>query len=270
MKKSSTTSLFICAVLVLVTASSCYYPGYTDPYIVDVSRQKENYYYTPAVATTPMLVSKNDFSMILNGVLADNANGGSVHAAFMPSKNIGLMTSYSWLKNDQGSDDVGRFLNYEAGAGYIGKLSSYWHFETYGGMNGGKVENTHHTGYSKIKTNGFFLQPTIFVSNKDQRVQFGFISRFNLAKFNLADTSFNNDREPIVTQQMLLIHDNPSQLFWEPGFVFRAGWKNFQLNAAYSFSNDLSNKEIFRKKDLFTLGVVVRLNASNIETKKKN
>ena len=253
---------------VLTIFTSCYYPGYTDPYIVDVNRQKDNFYYTPTAPTVPLLGNKNDFSLIMNGSTGDKNKGGSVQTAFMPLKNLGLMVSYSWLRNeneynDNGYNDIGKFINYEFGAGYVRRLSPYWHFETYGGIGTGKIENYHHTGYSRLKTSSFFLQPTISVSDKNQAVQFGFVSKFSLTKFDLRDTTFNNDREPVVTQQMLIIHDNPSQLFWEPGFVLRVGWKIAQFNLGYSFSADLTNKEMYRKKGLFTVGAVVTLNASN-------
>ena len=264
MKKSQTKLLSVIYTAgVLTMFTSCYYPGYTDPYVVDVNRQKENYYYAPAAPTVPMLVKKNDFSLAMNGSLGENSHGNSVHAAFMPLKNLGLMASYSWLKNGDAPDDVGKVTNYELGAGYVWRFSPYWHFETYGGIGSGKVDNSHYTGYSKIKTNGFFLQPTISVSDKTQLFQFGFVSKFSLAKFDLRDTTFNNDREPVVTQQMQLLHDNPSQFFWEPGFVLRAGWEIFQFHLGYSFSTDLTNKEIYREKNLFTIGAVVKLNASS-------
>jgi hypothetical protein len=267
MKKSQRSLFIVFAFGMLITFNSCYYPGYVDPYVVDVTRQKENYYYAPAAPTVPLLVKKNDFSITMNGSTGKDAKGGSVHGAFKPTKNLGLMSSYSWFKNDVGSNDIGRFVNYEFGAGYVGSLSPYWHFETYGGIGSGKVENEHHTGYSKIKTNSFFLQPTIAVSDKKQLMQFGFFSKFSRTKFDLLDTSFNNDREQVVTNQMRIIHDNPSQLFWEPGFIGRVGWSVVQLNLSYTFSSDLTNKELFRKKGLFSIGVIVKLNANNLKTK---
>ena len=264
MKKSQTKLLSIIYTAgVLTMLTSCSFFPASDPYIVDVNRQKDNFYYTPTAPTVPLLGNKNDFSLIMNGSLGENSHGNSVHAAFMPLKNLGLMASYSWLKNGDAPDDVGKVTNYELGAGYVWRFSPYWHFETYGGIGSGKVDNSHYTGYSKIKTNGFFLQPTISVSDKNQVMQFGFVSKFSLTKFDLRDTTFNNDREPVVTQQMLIIHDNPSQLFWEPGFLLRVGWKIAQFNLGYSFSADLTNKEMYRKKGLFTVGAVVKLNASN-------
>jgi hypothetical protein len=272
MKKFQLASLAVFATGMLTIFNSCaYFPSSVpDPYLVDVTRQKENYYYTPAVSTVPMLVRKNDFSMVMNGSLGENNKGGSVHGAFMPLKNLGIMTSYSWLKYNDGKNYIGRFANYETGAGYIGRISSYFHFETYGGIGSGKIENTHHTGYSNIKTNSFFLQPTIFVSDKNQAIQFGLVSKFSLTKFDITDTTFNNDREAVVTQQMQILHNNPSQLFWEPGFVLRFGWKFVQFNMGLSLSADLTDKELFRKKSLFTLGAVVKFNTSNNLKDKKH
>jgi len=267
MKKFQRTPFIVFALGMLISFNSCYYPGYVDPYVVDVTRQKENYYYTPSAPTVPLLVSKNDFSIAMNASVGKDAKGGSVHGAFKPTKNLGLMASYSWFKNDAGSNDIGRFVNYEFGMGYVAKLSPYWHFETYGGIGSGKVENEHYTGYSKIKTNSFFLQPTIAVSDKSQLMQFGFFTKFSSTRFKLLDTSFNNDREQVVTNQMKIIHDHPSHLFWEPGFIGRVGFSVVQFNASYTFSSDLTNKDLFRKKGLFALGVIVKLNTDNLKTK---
>src|SRR5206468_8370352 len=111
-------------------------------------------------------------------------------AAFTPGNHIGLSLNYLSVA-DQGSD-VERIKNFEIGTGFYQKLSRNLHFETYGGTGFGSVINNHYTGISKLSTNNFFLQPAISVANSRHTVQFAFHSRFNVTKFRMTDTSFNN------------------------------------------------------------------------------
>jgi len=248
---------------ILFTLSSCYYGGAPyDPYIVDESRQKENYYYAPAAQNAPLLTKKNDLSLALHGSFGDRQKGIDMHAAFNPGKNIGLLASYSSSKNDgDANDDIVKTNRFEMGAGYFKKLSPGLHFETYGGLGFGKIKNRHYTGLSRLNNNLFFIQPTISLETKNQNVRFAFVSRFSINNFKIQDTSFNNDREPFVTSQMKIIHDQPSHVFWEPGFVLRAGWEDFLFQLGYSVSTDLTNKELYRAKNNLSVGMILRINA---------
>jgi hypothetical protein len=245
--------------LLLTSCYGSYAPA--DPYIVNESRQKENYYYASSTQNVPLLEQKNDLSLALHGSFGDRQKGVDIHGAFNPAKNIGIMLSYSSIKNDGDVDnDIVHIKHFELGPGYFKKISPFFHFETYGGVGFGTASNRHYTGNSKITSVNFFLQPAISVSNTYQTLQFAVVSKFSLNNFKIADTSFNNDREPFVTSQMKIISDNPSQVFWEPGFVFRAGWKEFVFQATYSISTDITNKELYRSKNSFSLGMMLRIN----------
>jgi hypothetical protein len=259
--KIQVQQLSIIASIVCLSFCSCnYLPAY-DPYYISMSRQKENIYYAPSGANAPLLTNKNDGSLTIGGSLTSKTKGGiNLQAAYLPAKHIGLTANYSSTVY-QGSSS-----HFEIGPGYVKKLSEYWSFETYGGAGFGNRENHHATGYSKIKTSNVFIQPTISVGGKEQKFQFAFVSRFNRVNFTLGDTTFNNDREYFVTQQMKLIAEKPVHLFWEPGFIMRAGWKNVLIQAGYQISTDLTNSNLQYAKENFSVGLVVRLNTA----KKKN
>lgn len=261
MKKIQTITCLLYTATVSILLTSCY-PGngVYDPYIVDESRQKENFYYAPTAQNAPLLSKKNDLSFALNYSAGDRHEGADLHAAFTPGKNFGLMSSYS------SSKDIGNgyfeMRHFEFGPGYFKKFSPYWHFEAYAGAGMGNTNNRHHTGESKIKTNNLFVQPAIAVTNPKNTVQLAFVSKINMNHFRISDTSFNNDREPFVTSQMKIINDQPSQIFWEPALILRGGWENFLLQASYSVSSDLTNHELYRSKNNFSIGIVLRMSTS--------
>jgi hypothetical protein len=232
--------------------------GIADPYIVDELRQKENFYYVPSSHNAPLLKEKNDLSGSLQRSSSNKHSGVELQTAYIASKHIGIITSYSSGSNKKDDD-----LNYhrlEMGAGYIISINKLWHFETYAGYGGGKITNHHYSGQSTVKNNYFFLQPAIAVSNENQTVQFAFVSKLIGNHFNVTDTSFAKDREPFSASQVQILEDNPFHIFWEPGIVFRFGWKHFLFHTGYSISADLTRSDLHRAKDNFSIGMYLKFN----------
>lgn len=232
--------------------------GVPDPYIVAESRQKENFYYVPSSHHAPLLKNKNDLSVALQHSASNKHSGGELQAAYVASKHLGILSNLSWGGNKRYEDM--NYWKWEMGAGYILPVTKYWHFESYGGVGTGKIDNHHHTGKSIIKNNYLFLQPAIAVSNLQGSVQFGFVSKFIGNRFSIGEASLNKDREPFTSSQLQLIEDNPFQLFWEPGFIFRFGWKNFLFHTGYSISADLTKSDLHRAKDNFSIGMYLKFN----------
>ena len=238
--------------------SSCIGPAISDPYIVAQSRQEENYYYAPSSHNAPLLKEKNDISVSVQRSASSMHSGIELQSAYLPAKHIGIISSFSSGGNKKDHD-----LNYdklELGAGYILSVGKRWHFEAYGGFGGGKIDNEHYTGRSVIKSNYFFVQPAIAVSNENQTVQFGFVSKLTGNHFNVAFDGFDKDREPYSASQVQLLKDEPFHIFWEPGIVFRFGWKNCMFHTGYSISADLTRAELHRPKDNFSLGMHLTFN----------
>jgi hypothetical protein len=182
----------------------------------------------------------------------------------MPSKHVGITGSFSHA--DNGSEM--KYNRFELGSGYITGLAKGWHFETYAGLGTGKISNRHHTGSSKLNLTHFFLQPAVSISNQKKTAQLGFISRFEGVNFKVVDTLFNTEREPLSTGQLINLYDKPFHIMWQPGLVFRYGWKNFKFHTAYSYSADLTNPDLYREKDNFSFGLSLRFNTNEKKTPK--
>jgi hypothetical protein len=153
------------------------------------------------------------------------------------------------------------YKRFEMGAGYITALSRGWHFETYAGGGSGEINNYHHTGYSKIDVSNFFLQPAIAVTNVKKTVTLGFVSRFSGVNFSVKDTVFDSVAESFSSAQLKSLYDQPFHIMWEPGIIFRAGWKNFKFRTGYTFSADLTNPDLNRSTGKLSLGVSFQFNA---------
>jgi hypothetical protein len=253
------------AIGTIFSFSSCYVGSGVpyDPYLVSETRQKENFYYIPSAQNTPLHSQKNDLNFSLMGTSDSKYSGGDVQASYMPGKQVGIMASYSFARSNYGySGNSGntKYNRFELGSGFVTELSKNWHFETYAGFGNGKILNTHHTGNSKISLTHFFLQPTIAVSNENKKIQLGFVSKFSGVNFNVADTLYSTGREPFTTSQIESLYAKPFHIIWEPGFVFRAGWKNFQFHTGYSLSTDLTNPDLYKANNNFSMGISFRIN----------
>ena len=248
-------------VACIVLLHSCYTGPISDPYYVPVSRQQENIYYVPSSPNTQLLSEKNDmgFNVVASG--GSKFSGVETQASYLPAKHVGLIAGYSSGKNDDGSSIYMKFHKFEGGVGYITNLSKGWHFETYGGIGTGKIDNFHATGNSKVNLTNFFIQPAFAVSNKKKTVQFGIVSKFSGVNFKV-DTAFDNAREQYSASQIIGLHDQPFHIMWEPGVVFRVGWKNFMFHTSFSLSADLTNSLLHRATDNFSIGGALRFNAS--------
>jgi hypothetical protein len=241
--------------------SSCYPTGpVIDPYIVAEARQKENFYYIPSAPNTPLHSKKGDLNLTFMRT-SSKLSGGEVQASFMPAKHIGIIGGYSFAGNS-GNNDNAKYNRVELGAGFVIPLLKNYHFETYGGFGSGKILNTHATGTSKINLIDFFLQPSIALSDEKRNIQFAFVSKFSGVNFKV-DTAFNTDREPFSTKQVKSLFDKPFHIVWEPGLVFRFGWKMLQFHAGYSFSTDLTNSDLYKPDGNFSAGFCLRFNTED-------
>lgn len=253
--------LFSLTGLFLASCMPDYYPP-DPPVIVDQSRQKENVYYVPAAPNVPMLTEKGD--LLVDAMLSTGSNlsGTELQAAFLPTKHLGISLSYSW-GHREGTDisHVMDYTRFELGAGYVMKIDKNFHFETYGGLGAGSIDNFHYTGTSQVKLNHFFLQPTIAVGNEHKTVQLGFSSKFSGVHFNVVDTLFNTYREPFSADQLGKLYAQPFHVMWEPAITFRAGWKKFQFIAQYTHSADLTDPDLQRGKSNFSIGICGKFNA---------
>ncbi len=266
MKKNLKYLPLMCIAAVAVVSLVSCYPGgiVSDPYIVAEARQKENLYYIPSAPSTPLHSKKGDMNFSLMRTSDSKHSGGEVQASFMPGNHVGIIGSYSYAGNRSSDNiDYAKYNRFELGSGFVTQLAKNLHFETYAGFGNGKISNTHATGSSRINLTHFFLQPAIAISDEKKNVQFGFVSKFAGVNLKVMDTSFNTDREPFSAIQLKGLYDQPFHIVWEPGFVFRVGWKNFQFHTGYSFSTDLTNPDLYKANGNFSIGFCIRFNTQD-------
>jgi hypothetical protein len=259
MKKNLSKPIVVIAACTTVLYSCYPYPT-GSPDVVPEWRQKENIYYVPSAPNTQLLSEKNEIGGSLVASAGSQFSGVETQASYLPAKHIGLIAGYSSGKNEE-AETYMRFHKVEAGVGYITALSKGWHFETYGGIGTGKIDNMHATGSSKINLTNFFIQPGLAISSKKKTIQFGIVSKFSGVNFR-ADSAFDNAKEPYSTSQIIAIHDHPFHVMWEPGLILRVGWKNFLFHTSYSFSTDLTNSDLNCVTDNFSIGGALRFSTS--------
>ena len=262
MKKISVFNLLPAYAALCLLPVSCA-PIIYQPYLVPEDRQKENVFYIPHALHAPLLYKKGDFRGGVSTTFVQKNNLFEFQGAYMATNHIGIMANYIHPIETGG---VANLKCFELGAGYILPLANNWHFETYGGWGSSKIANRHQTGSSNIKSNHFFLQPAIAVQNKKKTTQLAFISKFTRTQLTVIDTAFDTSREPYLKSQLLTLKANPNHIFWQPGLVFRFGWKYFQFHSGIAISTDLSNSELNQAHANFTLGMTFLLSP---ETKKK-
>jgi hypothetical protein len=213
----------------------------------------------------------------VNSKLYSTRRGGNLQAAYMPGKHIGVMASYSQGSSKSpdidyaygNSSSVDSFFTYqgqthlkynrfEIGAGYITAIDKYLHFETYAGYGFSKINNRLHTGRLNLKNNYLFLQPTIayVVETKNKyTIQGVFVSKFIGNFSSITNTNFTKERELFTNAQAKLLKDKPFHVFWEPGIIFRFGWKNIIFHSGYSVSTNLTSHKLQTGKENLSIGV---------------
>lgn len=269
MNKNAGFVRLIVSVTVMFSICSCYVTnGPYEPYIVPSDRQKDNSYHSPSIVNAPLLSQKNDASLALHFAFLSQHTGVDVQAAFIPVNHLGLQASFRSYKQ-KGEDIGGKIESFHVGAGYVKDWGNYL-FETYGGIGGGNTSNVHHTGISDIHFTSYYLQPAFGFQTKNKQTQFALFAKLSPTKFEIRDTTFAGEREPIVARQFAILAENPNRLFLEPGFIFRTGGENIMFQTAFSYASLLSGEEFIRDKTNFSIGLVLRFNAgSSAGTPKK-
>lgn len=232
------TTLIVFYLLSVIILYSCD-PIPVSSYYVPRTTQMQNVFYatpTPNISFTKRI---GDLSSSLSFVSTKNQTGGNMQGVYMPSKKVDLRASYF-----TGSGNNINHQNIELGSGYHFFLDSTKQFNFYGGFGTGSLHNIHATGSSTVNNNYFFFQPTFCWGNKNETQEFAIVSKFVFNKFKVRDTLFNTSREDYNLAQMNILLEHPNQIFWEPGIVYKKGFKNFKFHLGYSHIINLSQKDL--------------------------
>lgn len=260
MKKISSNAgsiIFVISTGCIFGCSNINFPP--DPYYVDPERQNENVYHTPSTPNAPLLTKKGSFSF--SGHYGGNKNFyvGNIQAAYLPGKKLGLMANFKVTdyRDRLYSSINGGIDGIELGIGYIMPSLNSIHLETYAGMGNTSIKNVHHTGSSKVGINHYFFQPAVYYGNHSNTFQVAFVPRISLNNFTVKSSNFNSDREQIVQNQFNLMNKNGSQYMFEPTILLRGGSEFVKFQLAYTFSKNLTEKDLNQSKRNLSIGVVL-------------
>lgn len=213
-----------------------------------------HYYYCPNSNNTPLL-SEEEAKINLQFASADAIKAFEMQSAFAVSKHFGGMINFAvGGGNDDdaifGSDgDKGNGKYMEAGVGYFTPVNnSPWIFETYAGVGTGRIKNNFGSdGQANISFTKLFIQPNF--GYKVKGFEFGLSSRFSLVNHKLKYTT-----RPQEDMDLRNIQDHPNSFLWEPGFVLRAGAKDFLVQIQYTASLNITNPDLVQQHGIFNIG----------------
>jgi hypothetical protein len=183
-----------------------------------------------------------------------------LQGAYLPTKNIGIITGYTNASNKDGRQKYMNFNRFELGAGYLKSLPNNWRFETYAGGGFGRVKNYHVTGTSQSNLGIFFFQPAFGVTSKNKLVSFDMISKFSGIKFNVKDSAFDTYKEYHSGYQITSLYAKPFNLMWEPALIFKAGWQSFFFHLSYTNSVNLTIRDLNQSKGNIAVGISFHFN----------
>lgn len=212
--------------------------------------------YYPTTYNVPLFTGMEQFE-----ATASYGNGGfGGQIAYAPINHFGFIATGSFVDKDESNfffnnggtedgnldPDFHKHLFGEAGLGYFTGMGSKGSFEIYGGYGRGRTEGFNEdfdTDYDKATYSKFFLQPEIGITN--HIFEGAFISRLSAVDMK---SNVNNYQTFAV--------------FFEPGFVFKVGYKYVKYYTQIGFSVPMFMDQEDLKYDYSIFNVSVGLNFS--------
>jgi hypothetical protein len=216
--------------------------------------QKEARYFVPTTGMAPMISANEDFRAdFAYSTGNDGAEGYTADMSGRVYKNwavMGGVKGYSF--DDEYNSD---FTRWELGAGYLLPLKGIWNFETFAGYGNQKTENQYHSGYTIFNNKYLFIQPTVFMQDKESLFSFGLASRFTFQNHQFSSLYYDAAREAFTNQQVTKLTDNNPIITWEPSLQASVGMKMIKVVAQYSYVVHFNAPDLYGKRDMFSIGV---------------
>jgi len=259
---SSFLTAKLTAIIIPFFLVSCVGPTNTE--MVPITRQKANLIYCSNSPNIPMLQKKGSGQLSFSGSFGNNYNtfnGGEVQTAIAAGKHIGVMLNgFIAARRNQEASHNNKASFLDAGVGYFDKLTNRVSFEFYGGIGTGTTNNDHFTGYSKIKSTKFFLQPSIGYAAKTGKFKAGTAIRFSQNKFTIKEQLFDPSREDFNAIEFSQLSEHPNQFLIEPSAIIRYGWNTVQFQFQYSRLLQTGERDYNMGKVRWTLGLIFQFN----------
>lgn len=205
-----------------------------------------HYYYAPGSNNVPLFKEKNEmriqakYSTVgLDAISLESIGGFELQTAYAVGQHVGVQLNYFYAGDSDPEYGSGNGNYIEAAAGYFKLLKNNdWIFESYGGIGRGAVNSVYKTAYiqesAKTSFTKFFVQPSFGFSSTYFSAAFS--SKFSLVNFGVHSSSLSQQHNPDDYGYIESFKHGKSYLWWEPGVLIRAGFKEMQLcmQATYS------------------------------------
>jgi hypothetical protein len=222
------------------------------------------YYYVPSTQNVPLFTKKHQANLSGYVGRANSTDCVDVQAAYAATNNIAVIANYMKCEggNDKGPNaSFAKGRNYEVGLGYYKCFDDLIVLQTFIGA--GRNKQSHiildgngiNPSFSNI-LNGtkLFVMPTLGLKGKYVEAALTYaITNQRFTRMDSAPT-INTNPDEIITLQK-----NKSYTFFEPGFTFKAGARNFKFVSQFVFCEPRISAGFFAKEK-FSVGLVYQLN----------
>lgn len=205
-----------------------------------------HYYYAPASNNVPMFKEKNEVriqaqysSVAVDAGTLDAIGGFELQTAYAAGNHFGVQLNYFNAGDKDPDYGSGRGNYIEAAAGYFKpSKNKYWVLESYGGIGRGTVKSIYKNGYidetAKTSFTKFFVQPSLGFSSTYFSAAFS--SKISLVNFGVQSSTLTQEHQPEDYAYMESFRNNKSYIWWEPGLLIRAGFKDVQACTQITYS----------------------------------
>ncbi len=232
------------------------------------------YYYAANQHNVPAFQEKNEARLTGTYSLGDEVEGFEIQGAYSITKGFAVIGN-ACVFNPKSKDGKGHL--YELGAGYykplapeFPRVSGKLVFEAYGVAGLGAAKNFYcYPHYGAANFFKGYAQPSIgFASDY---VDLIFSAKFGTAHFYNINRTFSDDTcvyDPTsssyddppeeLVQELRLLNDNSTPVFFEPAFTIRVGYKFIKLHYQWGGSR-ISNIQDLNSGFNMNVGILVSL-----------
>jgi hypothetical protein len=196
-----------------------------------------HYYYAPNSNNVPLFKEKNEARIQASystvGLRADGSDvidGFEIQSAYAVGNHAAVQLNFLHAGDKESGYGSGNGNYVEAAGGYFKPLlDKQWIFETYAGIGIGGVNSEYTypaTGNAATSITKFFIQPSIGYTS--DYFSTAFSSKFSLVDFGVRSSSLTKENNADDYDYIESFKKGKSYFWWEPGVMFRAGFKNVQ------------------------------------------
>lgn len=205
-----------------------------------------HYYYAPGSNNVPLFKEKNEmriqaqYSTVgMDAISGEGIGGFELQTAYAAGNHLGLQLNYFYAGDSDPDYGSGNGNYIEAAAGYFKpSKDKKLIFESYGGIGRGSVKSVYKSEYineyAKTSFTKFFVQPSFGFTSTYFSAALS--SKFSLVKFDVKSSSLSPENNADDYKYIESFKHNKPYIWWEPGLLIRAGFKEMQLCTQITYS----------------------------------